>query len=367
MTDNKRDGGEPSMEEILASIRKIISEDTAEDGSNGQGADSAAGSAGPQASADRRSGGGVYSEPAAAGDDVLELSDEAPEDGDDAPLDLTEEVDPADDAEIAGGEAEPLDLDDPADDETGLDAGGTEAPGTDVPPDDQLTGADSDTWSAAPEPNDPEPNEPEPNEPDANEPEPDDGDTALAADLDADGDSGAAASTGTGAGTAAGDDPDGPDVGAPEAETPFLADPFDNGTAGAQAPDSAAEAALAAGAMAGSGAGGAERARGAGKGAPSADTATPLGPNDQRVISDRAEQQAVEQLASLAKQAEASSGDSAADNVDHILARMVRDALRPQLREWMDRNLPQIVERIVREEVQRMTARAQGLDDDTRY
>ena len=46
---------------------------------------------------------------------------------------------------------------------------------------------------------------------------------------------------------------------------------------------------------------------------------------------------------------------------------MVRDALRPQLREWMDRNLPQIVERIVREEVQRMTRRAQGLDDDTSY
>jgi hypothetical protein len=161
-----------------------------------------------------------------------------------------------------------------------------------------------------------------------------------------------------------------PDAYAGDDATPFLADPFDDDAAGHDAPDTAAEAALAAGAMAGAGgaAAGGSAAGGAGSSSRrSADTASPLGPEDQRVISESAEQQAVEQLTSLARQAENAPGDSPADNVDHILARMVRDALRPQLREWMDRNLPQIVERIVREEVQRMTRRAQGLDDDSRY
>jgi hypothetical protein len=317
MSDSKQGGGEPSMEEILASIRKIISEDTADDGQKkaetGDSDDTAAAGAGAGEPGSEAVSGGT----ASVGEDVLELSDGADDGDDDAPLDLTEEVDtPAGDTGAA--EDTPLELDEPieADAETSAQA---ETP----------AGAAAD---------------------------------ASAGDASAVDDIGAYDDWPTGGDGVGAGEPDGAE--ADVDDTPFLADPFDDTASGAPAPDTAAEAALAAGAMAG--AGGA--AVGADKAARrSADTASPLGPEDQRVISDSAEQQAVEQLTSLARQAENAPGDTTADNVDHILARMVRDALRPQLREWMDRNLPQIVERIVREEVQRMTRRAQGLDDDTRY
>ncbi|MBK1668336.1 hypothetical protein CKO28_09850 [Rhodovibrio sodomensis] len=331
MSDSKQGGGEPSMEEILASIRKIISEDTADDraGSTQHGAE--ADDSAPQADDQ--------------GDDVLELDDAADpisadpsdtdpgaaDDGDDAPLDLTEEVAAAGD-DTNPDDAAPLDLDEQVDAET---AGAAQADAEYVSNDD--IGDFDEIAQAAETVRD-----------------------DIASDDRAAGDSatGDLAEEDT-AGGAAAVDSDAAD------ETAFLADPFDGTQAGTDAPDTAAEAALAAGAMAGA-RGGEAQGRDATT-SRSDDTASPLGPDDQRVISDTAEQQAVEQLTSLARQADDAPSGTAADNVDHILARMVRDALRPQLREWMDRNLPQIVERIVREEVQRMTKRAQGLDDDTRY
>ena len=313
MGDSKQGGGEPSMEEILASIRKIISEDTADDGpKQAETSDSDATAA---AGADDPGSGASSDGTANVGEDVLELSDGDTDD--DAPLDLTEEVDtPA--ADTGEAEETPLELDEP------------------VEPDAETSARAEESADSAAD--------------------------APAGDAPAGDDIGAYDDWPTGDESAETGGPDGADADADD--TPVLADPFDDTAAGAPAPDTAAEAALAAGAMAG--AGGAA-AGGTKAGRRSEDTASPLGPEDQRVISENAEQQAVDQLTSLARQAENAPGDTAADNVDHILARMVRDALRPQLREWMDRNLPQIVERIVREEVQRMTRRAQGLDDDTRY
>jgi uncharacterized protein len=37
------------------------------------------------------------------------------------------------------------------------------------------------------------------------------------------------------------------------------------------------------------------------------------------------------------------------------LDELVQDMLRPMLREWLDDNLPQLVERLVREEIQRVS------------
>ena len=75
MSDSKQGGGEPSMEEILASIRKIISEDTADDGQKN------AGTAGSDDAAPARAGGdgaaASSASTAGVGDDVLELSDDA--------------------------------------------------------------------------------------------------------------------------------------------------------------------------------------------------------------------------------------------------------------------------------------------------
>ncbi|HJN24025.1 MAG TPA: DUF2497 domain-containing protein, partial [Rhodospirillales bacterium] len=41
---------------------------------------------------------------------------------------------------------------------------------------------------------------------------------------------------------------------------------------------------------------------------------------------------------------------------------MVREMLRPVLREWLDRNLPYLIERLVKKEIDHMINRAEKLD-----
>ena len=42
---------------------------------------------------------------------------------------------------------------------------------------------------------------------------------------------------------------------------------------------------------------------------------------------------------------------------------MVREMLKPMLREWLDRNLPYLIERLVKKEIDTMINRAEGLSD----
>ena len=42
---------------------------------------------------------------------------------------------------------------------------------------------------------------------------------------------------------------------------------------------------------------------------------------------------------------------------------MVREMLKPLLREWLDRNLPYLIERLVKKEIDTMINRAEGLSD----
>ncbi len=42
---------------------------------------------------------------------------------------------------------------------------------------------------------------------------------------------------------------------------------------------------------------------------------------------------------------------------------MVREMLKPLLREWLDRNLPYLIERLVKKEIDRMINRAERLED----
>ncbi|MBC8159232.1 MAG: DUF2497 domain-containing protein [Alphaproteobacteria bacterium] len=42
---------------------------------------------------------------------------------------------------------------------------------------------------------------------------------------------------------------------------------------------------------------------------------------------------------------------------------MVRGMLRPLLKEWLDRNLPYLIERLVKKEIDRMVNRAERLED----
>jgi hypothetical protein len=42
---------------------------------------------------------------------------------------------------------------------------------------------------------------------------------------------------------------------------------------------------------------------------------------------------------------------------------LVREMLRPLLKEWLDRNLPYLIERLVKKEIDLMVNRAERLED----
>ena len=48
---------------------------------------------------------------------------------------------------------------------------------------------------------------------------------------------------------------------------------------------------------------------------------------------------------------------------DITLEGMIREILRPLLREWLDRNLPSVIERLVNEEIKQKADRAEPLDN----
>jgi cell pole-organizing protein PopZ len=76
---------------------------------------------------------------------------------------------------------------------------------------------------------------------------------------------------------------------------------------------------------------------------------------DGRLVSDEVEQVSAATISGLtaALASSARIGDG-----DQTLEQLVKDVLRPILKEWLDANLPGMVERIVREEVERIADRA---------
>ena len=78
---------------------------------------------------------------------------------------------------------------------------------------------------------------------------------------------------------------------------------------------------------------------------------------------------ALQQIAKTAHDQEFGGGQKS--DTDRILENMVRDALQPQIKTWLDENLPGLVERIVREEIRRMTRKAEAAvdsgDEDSQY
>jgi len=55
--------------------------------------------------------------------------------------------------------------------------------------------------------------------------------------------------------------------------------------------------------------------------------------------------------------------DLAIGNRDVTLEGMVREMMRPLLKEWLDRNLPHLIERLVKKEIDQMINRAERLED----
>ena len=84
---------------------------------------------------------------------------------------------------------------------------------------------------------------------------------------------------------------------------------------------------------------------------------------DQRkLVSERVAEDSADVLSQLAR-AILDRRDIHVASRDVTLESMVREMLRPLLREWLDRNLPYLIERLVKKEIDLMINRAERLED----
>lgn len=81
-----------------------------------------------------------------------------------------------------------------------------------------------------------------------------------------------------------------------------------------------------------------------------------------KVVSQRAAEDSTDVLSQLAR-AILDRRDVSVSAREVTLESMVREMLRPLLREWLDRNLPYLIERLVRKEIDLMVNRAERLED----
>lgn len=79
------------------------------------------------------------------------------------------------------------------------------------------------------------------------------------------------------------------------------------------------------------------------------------------LVSPPIKEQSTQTLAALAEVIHAKGFNLG--NVHMTLEDLIRDLLRPHLKDWLDRNLPTIVERLVRAEIERMSREAEERKD----
>lgn len=85
-------------------------------------------------------------------------------------------------------------------------------------------------------------------------------------------------------------------------------------------------------------------------------------PPERQVLSQAASTASTDVLSQLAK-AILDRRDIGVGGRDMTIEGLVREMLRPLLREWLDRNLPYLIERLVKKEIDLMVNRAERLDD----
>ena len=81
----------------------------------------------------------------------------------------------------------------------------------------------------------------------------------------------------------------------------------------------------------------------------------------ESILSTAPSQDSTDALQELAK-ALLSKRDIAIGNRDMTLEGLIREIFRPLLREWLDQNLPYLIERLVKKEIDHMVNRAERLD-----
>jgi cell pole-organizing protein PopZ len=80
-------------------------------------------------------------------------------------------------------------------------------------------------------------------------------------------------------------------------------------------------------------------------------------PRDDGLTTESAARSMRESLAALAMIAEPSAPPQIVRSGETSLEGLVRDMLRPMLAEWLDKNLPEIVERLVKAEIARIAGK----------
>jgi cell pole-organizing protein PopZ len=86
----------------------------------------------------------------------------------------------------------------------------------------------------------------------------------------------------------------------------------------------------------------------------------PLPPRADRLVSGAAAAASIASMSQLAPARPGPIGGMALGDAGRTLEDLVRELLRPMLKDWLDAQLPKIVERLVQEEIQRMSREAQG-------
>jgi hypothetical protein len=81
---------------------------------------------------------------------------------------------------------------------------------------------------------------------------------------------------------------------------------------------------------------------------------------EERLISSGSASASVAALAQLVNRPRDKGDEMPLGNVDRTLEDLVRDLLRPLLKSWLDDHLPQLVERLVQDEIARLVREAQG-------
>jgi cell pole-organizing protein PopZ len=86
----------------------------------------------------------------------------------------------------------------------------------------------------------------------------------------------------------------------------------------------------------------------------------PPPPRADRLVSGAAAAASIASMSQLAPARPGPIGSMALGDAGRTLEDLVRELLRPMLKDWLDAQLPKIVERLVQEEIQRMSREAQG-------
>ena len=84
---------------------------------------------------------------------------------------------------------------------------------------------------------------------------------------------------------------------------------------------------------------------------------------DDELVSGHTVQMSSDVLAELARAILDRRDLKVTEGHSPTLESMVREMLKPILREWLDRNLPYLIERLVKKEIDRMITRAEGLNE----